>query len=119
MSDYRQQDDELFKLLAEQSDEAQEERAPARLKSRIYSALMRREEESGPLRALGETRAQGYGLCVFEDLWQRATTGEAAQCFNCCNLCHARVLAEHLERAPIYWGNCPYVGFNKTRKAQD
>jgi hypothetical protein len=119
MSDNRQQDDKLFELLAEQSDQAQEERAPARLKSRIYSALMRREEESGPLRALGETRTQGYGLCVFEELWQRATSGEAAQRFNCCNLCHARVLAEHLQRAPIYWENCPYVTFTKTRKAED
>jgi hypothetical protein len=117
MSDNRQQDDRLFELLAKHSEEAQEERAPSRLKSRIYSALVRREQESGPLRALGETRANGYGLCVFEDLWRRAASGDEAQRFNCCNLCHARVLAEHLERAPIYWGNCPYAVFNKTRKA--
>jgi hypothetical protein len=119
MSDNQQKDDRLFELLAEQSDGAQEERAPARLKSRIYSALMRREEESGPLRVLGETRAHGYGLCIFEELWQRATSGGTAEHLNCCNLCHARVLAEHLEGAPVYWGNCPYVAFNKTRKAED
>jgi len=118
MSDNRRQDDDLFERLAEQLDQDEGDRAPSRLKSRIYSALMRRQEESGPLRALGETRTQGYGLCFFEDLWQRATSGEAAQRLNCCNLCHARVLAEHVERPPIYWGNCPYVAFHKAGKAQ-
>ncbi|MGH7746470.1 MAG: hypothetical protein ACREQ5_17175 [Candidatus Dormibacteria bacterium] len=113
MSDNPQQDGRLFDLLAQEQNETEEVRAPSRMKSRLYSALIRRQEESGPLRSLGETQAQGYGLCVFEDLWQRATSGEAAQCFNCCKLCHARVLAEHLEGAPIYWGNCPYVTFVK------
>ena len=116
MSD-NQQTDKVFELLAEQSDQVEEMRAPARLKSRIYSSLMQQEEKFGSLRALGETREHGYGLCVFEDLWQRATSGEAAQCFNCCKVCHARVLAENVERPPIYWGNCPYVAFGKVRKA--
>jgi hypothetical protein len=115
MRDARQQDDELFAVLAKQSGEGEPVPAPSRLKSKIYSALMRREEESGPLRNLRETRASGYALCVFEDLWQRATSGETAQCFNCCQLCHARVLAEHMEHAPIYWGNCPYVAFTKPK----
>jgi hypothetical protein len=26
-------------------------------------------------------------------------------------VCHARVLAERLEHAPIYWPHCPYVRF--------
>ncbi len=113
MSDNPQHDDRMLELLALQPEDAEEVRAPSRLKSRVYSALVRKQEESGPLRSLGETRAEEYGLCVFEGLWQRATSGEAAQCFNCCSLCHARVLAERLERAPIYWGNCPYVAFGK------
>lgn len=113
MSDNPQQDDKLFDLLAQEGDEAKETRAPSRLKSRVYSALVRRQEESGPLRSLSDTQTQGYGLCVFEVLWQRAIPAEAAQCFNCCWLCHARLLGEHLEGAPIYWGNCPYVAFVK------
>jgi hypothetical protein len=113
MNDSLQQDDSRFELLAEGPGEAEDERAPSPLKSRLYSALVRRQEESGPLRSLGETRAQGNALCIFEDLWQRATSGEAAQCFNCCSLCHARVLAERVERAPIYWSHCPYVAFGK------
>jgi hypothetical protein len=117
MSDNLQQDDRFFELLAEQGGELEAQRAPSRLKSRIYSALLRRQEESGRLRNLGETRTHAYGLCVFEDLWQRATSGsEAAQCFNCCSVCHARALAEHLERAPIYWWNCPYAAFRKASK---
>jgi hypothetical protein len=120
MSDDFQPDDGLFVLLGRQSDKPPSDvegtRAPSRLKARIYSALLRRQEESGPLRSLGDTRAQGFGLCVFEDLWQRGTWGEAAQCLNCCKLCHARALAEHFERAPIYWVDCPYVGFGKTQK---
>jgi hypothetical protein len=112
MNDNLQDEDRVFELLA-QSDDAETERAPSRLKSRLYSALVREEEESGPLRSLADTRIEGYGLCVFEDLWQRATSGEAAQCFNCCKLCHARVLGEHVENAPIYWANCPYVAFGK------
>jgi len=113
MSDDLQRDDRLFDLVAREADAAEETRAPSRLKSGLYSALVRRQEESGPLRSLGETRSEGYGLCVFEDLWQRAIPGETAQCFHCCKICHARVLAEHLESAPIYWGNCPYVAFGK------
>jgi hypothetical protein len=113
MSDNLHPDDGLFELLAAQPDDFEGEGAPSRLKARIYSALTRRQEESGPLRSLGETRSQGYGLCVFEEFWQRAAWGEAAHCFNCCRLCHARVLAEHLEDAPIYWGGCPYVALGK------
>ncbi|MDE3178038.1 MAG: hypothetical protein KGM47_00140 [Acidobacteriota bacterium] len=113
MSNSPQHDDRMFELLAEQQDEAGERSAPSRLKSRLYSALVRRQEESGPLRSLRETRAAGHGLCVFEAVWQRAISRDAAQCFNCCKLCHARVLGEHVEGAPIYWGNCPYVAFGK------
>jgi len=113
MSDKPQHEDRLLEFLVREPEDAAEERAPSRLKARLYSALVRRQEESGSLRSLGTTRAEGYGLCVFEDLWQRVTSGEAAQCFNCCKLCHARVLAEHFEGAPIYWANCPYVAFNK------
>jgi hypothetical protein len=113
MSENPQHDDKLFELMALEPEDPEEARAPSRLKSRLYSALVRKQEQSGPLRSLGETRTEEYGLCVFEDLWQRAASGDAAQRFNCCSLCHARVLAERWEKAPIYWENCPYVAFGK------
>jgi hypothetical protein len=113
MSDNLQDDDRLFELLARQPEEAEPERAPSRLKARLYTSLVQKQQESGRLRTLAETRANGYGLCVFEGLWARVTSAETGQSFNCCSVCHARVLAEHLEAAPIYWGHCPYVAFGK------
>lgn len=113
MNDNLQHDDRLFELLAQGTEEAEPERAPSRLKAKLYTSLVSKQEESGHLRTLAETRESGYGLCVFEDLWERALSAEAAQSFNCCSVCHARVLAEHLEKAPIYWGQCPYVAFGK------
>ena len=112
MSDIHQ-DDSLFELLARQSDELESEPAPSPLKAKLYTSLVRKQQESGRLCTLAETRANGRGLCVFEDLWSRVTPAEAAQSFNCCSVCHARVLAEHWEAAPIYWGHCPYVAFGK------
>lgn len=113
MSDNLQHEDRLFELLARQPDEAGSVRAPSRLKAKLYTSLVQKQQESGRLRTLAETRANGRGLCVFEDLWSRVTSVEAAQSFNCCSVCHARVLAEHWEAAPIYWGHCPYVAFGK------
>jgi hypothetical protein len=88
-------------------------RAPARLKARIYSVLTRRQESSGPLLSLTETRQAGHGLCVFESFWEKLPLDDAAKRFNCCSVCHARVVGEHMERAPIYWHACPYVAFGK------
>lgn len=113
MSNNPQDDDRLFELLALQPEDRQADRAPSRLKAKVYTSLVRKQQESGPLRILAETQASGYGLCVFEGLWERVTSAEAAQSFNCCSVCHARVLAEHMDAAPIYWGHCPYVAFGK------
>jgi hypothetical protein len=85
--------------------------APTKLKSRIYSALALRQAAGGPLASLTQTKAVGYALCVFEELVRIAPTGERVKSLNICRVCHARVLAEHLENAPIYWPNCPYVKF--------
>ena len=87
--------------------------APSYLKANIYSALVRRQQESGPLLSLSETKVAGRSLCAFEKLFQILPVGEKAKSFNCCSVCHARVLAEKMKNAPIYWGNCPYVGFQK------
>ena len=115
MSDKPLQDDELFLRLAQETETAASvERAPSRLKAKIYSALIRRQEQSGPLLNLTETRQAGHGLCVFESLWEHMPLGSSAKCFNCCSICHARVLGEKVEPPPIFWGHCPYVAFKKT-----
>lgn len=100
--------DPLFERLA-----AVDERhaAPSRLKCRIYSALIARQQETGPLLSLTETWRAGRALCVFEELVRIAPAGEKLQSFNYCRVCHARVLAEHLQKAPIYWPHCPYAEF--------
>ena len=85
--------------------------AGTRLKSRVYTALVRRQAESGPLASVSATKAAGRGLCVFEELVQIAPVGQAAKSAFFCNTCHARVLAEHLDNPPIWWPHCPYVGF--------
>jgi len=103
-----QQDDSAFENLAAT---AATETAPASLKSRIYSALVARQAESGPLLGLTTVKAGGRRLCVFEELVRIAPVGEKIKAFNCCRICHARVLAEYMESAPIYWPHCPYVGF--------
>lgn len=105
--------DELFRRFSEFDQAAIEERTPARVKSRIYSALICEQQETGPLQSLRETRAAGRGLCVFEELVQIAPVGEKAKSPFFCWACHARLLAENLENAPIFWANCPYVAFQK------
>jgi hypothetical protein len=89
---------------------APEDRAPASLKSRIYSNLVKRMEQTGPLLPVEETEVS-HGLCVFEKLVEIAPLPGRAKTFNACSVCHARVLAERFEHAPIYWKNCPYVEF--------
>ena len=102
--------DELFERLADQVESREDERqAPSRLKARLYTALMVREAESGPLRSLSDIGAEGRKLCVFEQLVQIAPVGQTAKSIFYCSVCHARVLAEHFEDPPIYWPNCPYV----------
>ncbi len=98
-------------LAAEPPVPAPEPPAPSRLKSRIYSALVQRQAESGPLLSVTQSRAAGRKLCVFEDLVRIAPVGERAKSRNFCRVCHARILGESVEGAPIYWWGCPYVEF--------
>jgi hypothetical protein len=88
-------------------------RAPARLKARVYSALMLAEAAQGELRDMAETRKAGRGLCAFEELVRMAPVSRKLKSANICRLCHARVLAEMLEKPPIYWPHCPYAEFKK------
>ena len=107
-------DEEFVERIADGVELMQSEAAPARLKAGVYSALMLRQAESGPLMSLTETEACGHKLCVFEELVRIVPVGEAAKSLNLCRVCHARVLAENFENAPIYWGGCPYVALKNT-----
>jgi hypothetical protein len=109
-------EDERFEQLAKAARHAapRGKRAPTRLKSRIYSALMRRAAAEGELRSLPETEAEGHRLCAFEELVRIAPLGGKIKKVNICRVCHARILAEALENPPIYWENCPYAQFKKT-----
>jgi hypothetical protein len=85
-------------------------RAPSRLKSKIYSALLERPRKDGPLLSLSEVKARGRKLCVFEELVQIAPVGDAIKQPNLCRLCHAR-MAENVENAPVYWPGWPDAQF--------
>jgi hypothetical protein len=91
--------------------ESAPERAPSSLKSRLYTALVHKQLESGPLASVEVSEAAGHSLCVFEKLVQIAPVGAPAKSSFFCQVCHARILAEHFENPPIYWPNCPYVRF--------
>jgi hypothetical protein len=109
----RDRDEGFFLLFGRLDAPAVDERAPSRLKARLYSALVRKQQETGPLMSLEETQRAGHGLCVFEKLVQIAPVSEAAKSPFFCTACHARILAENFESAPIFWSCCPYVGFQK------
>ena len=99
------------RLAAETADDgADAERAPARLKSRVYSAIVSAQAARRPLRSLATTRDTGGALCVFEHVVAAAPIGDALKAKNPCRVCHARVLGERLDHAPIYWPNCPVFG---------
>lgn len=108
-------DERFFDRLAALTDAAHSpvERAPARLKSRLYSALMRHQASAGPLSSLSATRREGRDLCVFERSLELLPVGESLKSTNPCRVCHARVLGERLESAPIFWAHCPYAGFHR------
>lgn len=113
MTGHNPGDDPFNRLAAEEQLEDPTLRAPSRLRSKTYSALILRQQETAPLCSLPESHARGYSLCVFEELVRIAPTGESLKERNPCRVCHARVLAERIEGAPIYWPGCPYVAFQK------
>lgn len=106
-------DDLDFKRLASVAEApyGPERKAPAWLKSRTYTALVQRQQESGPLLSLTGSKQNGRKLCVFEELVQIAPVGARTESAFFCKVCHARLLAEHIENAPIWWPGCPYVRF--------
>ena len=85
-------------------------RMSSRLKSRILSKLIQLEQEQGPLRVLSESRAAGEKLCIFETAVATIPSNNL-QSRNPCAVCHARILGERVEQAPIFWPGCPYSTF--------
>jgi hypothetical protein len=108
--------DELFfeRLARETEPESEPDSVvPARLLSVTYTALINAQQESGPLLDVTATKAAGSALCVFEELVQITPAGQQAKQMFYCRVCHARVLAEHMDKAPIWWPHCPYAEFQK------
>jgi hypothetical protein len=106
-------DDLWFERLAEVSGPVVGERAAGNLKSKVYSALVSRMAEDGPLLDLRTTKAVGGHLCVFEHALAVLPLGTNLHSRNPCRLCHARVIGERMEHAPIFWPGCPYAQFHR------
>jgi hypothetical protein len=101
-------DRQLAQLFAPRSGD---ERAPSSLKARLYSALIHEQQQTGPLASLDASVEAGHGICAFEKLVQIAPVGERAKTPFFCQVCHARVVAEHSDNPLIFWAHCPYVKF--------
>jgi hypothetical protein len=107
-------DDRWFEQLATVVGADTGERAPARLKSKIYSAIVAKLAEEGPLLDLKATRDACGQLCVFESILTMLPTATGVPAMNPCRICHARALGERMERAPIFWPGCPYSEFHRS-----
>ena len=104
----------FFSTLASETGPVPEsDRAPARLKSRIYSRLIAEQAATGRLLNMSETQQAGRSLCVFEAVVAHAPLPESVKSLNPCSVCHARQLAEHMDHAPIFWRHCPYSEFHR------
>jgi hypothetical protein len=106
-------DDRSFERLASLTEDGSDggRRASAKLKSRIYSSIVSELAADGPLLSLAAVKEGGHRLCVFEHT-VALMPGESLKAKNPCRVCHARVLAERLEHAPIFWPGCPYCEFH-------
>ncbi len=107
-------DEKFLKEIADAVEPTESVPAPARLKAKVYSALLQRLTEAGPLMSLSESETRGQHLCVFEQLVRIAPVGETVKSLNFCRVCHARVFAEHMENTPFSWSGCPYGEFKKS-----
>ena len=59
-------EEQFFEQIAERAPQPSESAsAPSKLKSRMYSALMRRQAASGPLASFTQAKASGHRLCCF------------------------------------------------------
>jgi hypothetical protein len=106
-------DETWFERFGEPGALTTDERAPANLKARVYSAFVARMAETGPLRDLRTVKETGGDLCMFENALALLPLGAELQSKNPCRVCHARVLGERMTHAPIFWSGCPYADFHK------
>lgn len=106
---YPDSDETRFEQLFAES--ATSAKVPASLKARLYSGLIRAQQSTGPLASLDATVSAGRPICIFEKLVQISPIGERAKSSFFCSVCHARVLAERLDRPPVFWPACPYAEF--------
>jgi len=106
-------DDRWFEQLVDATGDVTGDSAPARLESKVYSALVAQMAESGSLLDLTETKKAGGRLCVFEQILAVAPPATSIQSRNPCRICHARLLGERMEHAPIFWPGCPYADFHR------
>ena len=104
-------DEIWFQQLADMTLFASKDRAPAHLKSKVYSSIVTNLAQSGPLLDLREVKDAGGHLCVFEHAVAVLPVEAGVGSRNPCRICHARVLGERLEHAPIFWPGCPYSEF--------
>src|SRR6266511_3000952 len=105
-------DDQWLERLGAATGGVMPEHAPARLTSKIYSAIVSRMAESGPLLDLADIKRAGGRLCVFENVVTVLPVGPDIRSMNPCRICHARVLGERMDHAPIFWPACPYSEFH-------
>ena len=105
-------DEVWFQQLAEATEFSGDDLAPAHLKSKVYSSLVTSMAQSGPLLDLRDVKDAGEHLCVFEHAIAVLPVGAGVGSRNPCRICHARVLGERLEHAPIFWPRCPYSEFH-------
>ena len=111
--------DKFFEQLSAAVEPATNETLSARLKSRVYSALIRAQAAVAPLRPLSECHADGRELCAFEKSASLVRIAGSAiankiESLNLCSVCHARVLGENMEKPPIVWRGCPYGKFQES-----
>ena len=111
MTDESRHDDGLFERLA--GVENPELFAPSRLKSRIYSALMREATRTRQMQPLAVSETAGGCLCVFERFIQILPLPAAMGTLNYCRFCHPRLMGETMEGAPVFWKGCPYAEFQR------
>lgn len=75
--------DLFFEQLGELCDQQGEHApAPSTLKSRVFTALVRRQQQQQPLMTLSACRKAGETLCIFEQLVAIAPVGEPVKAKN-------------------------------------
>ena len=103
-------DEVWFQQLADTTGFAGDDRAPAHLKSKVYSSIVTNLAQSGPLLDLRDVKDAGGHLCVFEHALAMLPVGAGVGSTNPCRICHARVLGERLRACADLLAGLPVLG---------